>query len=443
MKQEDLVAYLKEVNPWWSGEFPKNMLGTPREGYLPKIYDAMKHRNIIAVLGLRRAGKTTLLFQLAKKLLDESKRVVFCRIEDIYEDLTSIKEIIDAYELLTGVDLKKEEAIFLLDEIQFFEKWQTELKRFVDSGYNIKFVVSGSSKIQIYRDASESLVGRISFVEVAPLSFFEFVVFSGFKVEKPEFDLDPKKLQLAYYKLIDKKNRLHSILEEYLEIGGFPEWFKVRDRLRWKDTLLNEYLALTIFKDIVRLFKIKDPLLIQKLAKDTAMNSTERFNYSGIAKRLDTDRETVRLYLSYLSSSRLCYILDPYTRGGKLREKREKKLIFGEVGMKNAIVGSDKSKDAETVVALHLIHHGNSEKSFFNPFYWRDDTEVDFVLESDDLLIPVETKYRSEIKESDLDRIKKFMSEFKCKQGIVVSRDNFDVKNDVIILPIWFFLLMF
>lgn len=442
MKQEELVTYLREVNPWWSGAFPGALLGTPRDAYILKMREAMKRRNIVAVLGLRRAGKTTLLFQLAKKLLDESRHVVFCRIEDIYEGLGSLKEILDAYEFSSGADLKNEEAVFLLDEIQYFEKWQTELKRFVDSGYKISFVVSGSSKIQIYQDASESLVGRITFVEVAPLSFSEFVLFSGLSVKKPEFVLDGKKLRHSYSELAPKRNKLHSLLDEYLEIGGFPEWFKVKDRFRWKDILLNEYLALTIFKDIVRLFKIKDPLLIQKLAKDAAVNSTERFNYSGIAKRLDTDRETVRLYLSYLSSSRLCHVLDSYTRGGKLREKREKKLVFGEAGMKNAIAGPDKPRDVETVVGLHLIHHGHAEKAFFTPFYWKNDSEVDFVLETDDLLMPIETKYQSGISGSDLAGVRGFMAEFRCKQGIVVSRDSFDVSGDIFVLPAWFFLLM-
>jgi predicted AAA+ superfamily ATPase len=395
------------------------------------------------VLGLRRAGKTTLLFQLTKKLLGESARVVFCRIEDIYEGLGSLKEIIDAYEFLSRTDLKNEAAVFLLDEIQYFEKWQVELKRFVDSGYKIRFVVSGSSKIQIYKDASESLVGRISFVEVAPLSFFEFVSFSGISVRKPEFALDGKRLQRSYSELAAKRNILHSLLDEYLETGGFPEWFKVKDRLRWKDILLNEYLALTIFKDIVRLFKIKDPLLIQKLAKDVAANSTERFNYAGIAGRLDTDRETVKLYLSYLSSSRLCYVLDSYTRGGKLREKREKKAVFGEVGMKNAIIGPNKPKDVETAVDIHLIHYGHGAKVFFTPFYWKNDSEVDFVLETDTLLVPVETKYQSDISEPDLAGVRSFMAGFKCKQGIVVSRDSFDVEGDIFVLPAWFFLLMF
>lgn len=443
MKQEELAAYLKEVNPWWSGKFPDSLAGIPRESYISKMRRAMGYRNIVAVLGLRRAGKTTLLLQLARQLLAESERVVFCRVEDIYEELASLKEIIDAYEFLSGTDLKNEGAVFLLDEIQFLDKWQVELKRFVDSGYKIRFVVSGSSKIQIYRDASESLVGRISFVEVAPLSFFEFAAFSGCIVEKPEFTLDGRKLQRCYSGLLGRRNKLHSILDEYLEIGGFPEWFKVKDRLRWKDILLNEYLALTIFKDIVRLFKIKDPLLIQKLAKDTAANSTERFNYAGIAKRLDTDRETVRLYLGYLSSSRLCHVLDPYTRGGKLREKREKKLVFGEVGMKNAIAGPDKPKDVETAVDLHLIHYGHAGKAFFNPFYWRDGSEVDFVLETDELLVPVETKYRSDIGDSELAGLRAFMAEFGCKRGIVVSRDDFDVRGGVLILPAWFFLLMF
>jgi len=117
---------------------------------------------------------------------------------------------------------------------------------------------------------------------------------------------------------------------EYLKVGGFPEWFKVKDIMQWRKILVDDYLSLILFKDIVHTFKIKDPALLEKLVRETAKFSTRRFSYVSLSNRMEANRETIKLYIYYLSASMLVFISDVYSKNKKARERAEKKIYFWE-----------------------------------------------------------------------------------------------------------------
>jgi len=125
--------------------------------------------------------------------------------------------------------------------------------------------------------------------------------------------------------------------------------------------------SLILFRDIVGVFRVKDPILLERLTRDIAVFSPERFTYSGLSERLGVDRETLKLYLYYLTSSMLISIADVYTRSGKAAEKREKKLYFCEEGLRKGLtLDMDNGRSAENVVAWHLIKGGYGPKVFLS-----------------------------------------------------------------------------
>jgi predicted AAA+ superfamily ATPase len=93
----------------------------------------------------------------------------------------------------------------------------------------------------------------------------------------------------------------------------------------------------SLFRDIVSVFKVKDPILLEKMVWDIAAISTNRFNYKGLSERLDIDRETVKLYLYYLQSSMMVFVADVFAPSKKAVEKRAKKLYFWEEGLRRAL----------------------------------------------------------------------------------------------------------
>ncbi len=99
--------------------------------------------------------------------------------DNLLGKVDSIHDILNTYFELTGIDPVSEEVYIFLDEIHVRKEWQTQLKYYLDSRAACRFIVAGSSKTLLYKDASDGLVGRIWFIDVFPLTFKEFVEFSG------------------------------------------------------------------------------------------------------------------------------------------------------------------------------------------------------------------------------------------------------------------------
>jgi hypothetical protein len=230
-----------------------------------------------------------------------------------------------------------------------------------------------------------------------------------------------------------------------MEIGGFPEWFKIKNLSSWYKTL-EDYISLILFKDIVSVFKIKDPLLLEKMVKEIAQLSTNRFSYLGLSKRLDADRETIKLYLFYLKSSMLIFTAEVYSTTKRMREMKEKKIYFWEEGLRKALtLDTVEAKAVENIVAWHLIKKGLESKTFFTPFYWKNRHEVDFVFDDSKHITAVEVKYRSEISNSDIKGLLEFIGKFNLEKAAVVTRDLIERREiegkEILFIPAWLLLL--
>ena len=447
MEKEFVIEYIKKKNYWWrTGKIDEADRGRERKEYTEVIMKDLELERIVCLTGIRRSGKTTLLFQLIDKLLKKKvnpEKIVYIKIDDLLEKIEDIRDIPSIYKELTGIDPKDNKVFFIFDEIHFFKNWQFQLKDFIDSKYKSKFIISGSSKTLLYKNASESLVGRIRFVNVFPLTFREFVSFNNFELANQK-KMNFEAIKKFYYELLPDKESILHLFRQYINVGGFPEWFKVKDLKQWQKTLVDDYLSLILFKDIVFVFKIKDPILLEKLVNETALFSTNRFSYTKLSNRLDADRETIKLYLYYLASSGLIFISEVYFKSKKVRERVEKKIYFWEEGLRTALtLDEDEGKAVENVTAWHLIKKGIEEEVFFKPFYWKNDYEVDFVLNGKKP-VPIEVKYRE--KTIDIKGLLEFMKKFDTMQGIVVTKDILDKKivegKEILFIPAWIFLLM-
>jgi predicted AAA+ superfamily ATPase len=178
-------------------------------------------------------------------------------------------------------------------------------------------------------------------------------------------------------------------LNQYFEIGGYPEWFKIKDMAQWRRVLVDDYFSLILFRDIVSVFRVKDPILLEKLVREIAVFSTNRFSYRGLSERLGVDRETLKLYLYYLRSSMLIAIADVY--------------------------------------------------------YWKNKHEVDFIYDESKLLFPVEVKYREHPVTADTKGLIEFMRAFDLNIGIIVTKEMLKQEKiadkEIIFIPLWLFLL--
>lgn len=441
-----------ERNPWWaSGSVPEELTGINRREYLGKIVEHLKDQKLLAILGIRRSGKSTLIYQSIKYLLDNGthpKNIFYINADDFEKPgRANLEEALDFCQQNNMVSLKDNKSYVFIDEIQNVRGWQQLLKKYYDLKYSSKFIVSGSSSSLIYKNSSESLAGRISFIDVFPLTFREFLQFNG--IEMQEAALQFKSMKQMYYELSPKINEIAGFLSQYLNVGGFPEWFDIKNEELWFKILSEEYTSLLIYRDIVRIFRIRDPLLLESIFRFISAHSSERFSYLGIAKQNDGDKETSKQYIFHLARSHLIYLSDFYTKSKKASEKKEKKIYFCDIGLKNSIGGrQDIGFDAETCAYLHCLKHV-SGYPMGKIFYWLDKkkNETDIIMSYRSELVPVEVKYRSSIEDADLKGILGFCKNFDVKNAYVVTKTLIEEREiegiRVSFIPLWLFLLVF
>jgi len=441
-----------ERNPWWtSGSVPEELIGIKRMEYIGKIEERLKDPKLLAILGIRRSGKSTLIYQSIKFLLEngaDPKEIIYINADDFEKPgRKDIEKTLDFFQQKNRISLKDLKLYVFIDEIQNVRGWQQLLKKYYDLKYASKFIVSGSSSSLIYKNSSESLAGRINFIEVFPLTFREFLQFNGMEI--PDVGLGFQELEKLYYDLSLKMNEIIGFLMQYLNIGGFPEWFDVKKEESWFKILSEEYTSLLIYRDIVRIFRIRDPLLLESVFRFVSAHSSERFSYLGIAKQNDGDKETSKQYILHLARSHLINLSDFYTKSKKASEKKEKKIYFCDLGLKNSIGGrQDIGFDADTSVYLHCLKRV-SIYPMGKIFYWLDKkkNEIDIVMSCGSLLIPIEVKYRSSIDVSDLKGILSFCQEFNVTNAYVVTKTLMEEREiegvKVSFIPLWLFLLVF
>jgi len=480
-RDDELLKILYQQNPWWQDKpIPDIKLKEFKRRDFFKLLQSLDDNKVLTIIGARQVGKTTMLYQLIEKLRGEidPKKIFFLSLDDPYLFINQ-KNFARIFDLYSANIIKKplgeldDTIYFIFDEIQVLKNWQDILKRWIDLGYKIKFIISGSSSTDIVGGTSESLVGRIKIQIVLPLKFLEYVRFK----EKSKFDdllhITNKKmregLKLAiqsqnpenFYDSLVKsaaelapiKDNLTAYLNEYLIQGGYPEIVTLDDNYK-KAEIISKYLELTIYKDIVKTEKIRDPASLESLFAILAKESSQIMNRQRISKSLGINRDTLNTYLYLLKGSFLISDAEVYTKSAVTRGKSEKKMYVNDIGIRNVIAGvfddhilsdhTEVGKMIETVVADHTkrLKFNLEPSSKPSLFYWRSSHEVDIIIDLYQKPLPIEVKFRETIEESYLKGLRSFIEKFNCKLSIVVTK-NYLARNDsIVFVPAWLFLIL-
>jgi len=454
---EDVYQKIAFYNHWWStGKVKKGLARSFKRSLFDKLVERLDYPRILAILGPRRVGKTTLMYQLIQHLLSKNnvdpEHVLYISMDEIgVEDLD---ELFDTYQRFVLMDeIGEEEIYFFLDEIQFIDDWQLMLKKYFDQKFDINFVVSGSSSMDITRGTSDSLVGRIDEHILLPFSFNEYSHFNG-KDTLPDdltlsFNYDD--LQSQYGSLLKHKKRLNIILNQYLLEGGFPEVNQYEDLMLKYEYIWKDIFEKVVYKDIPSVYNIRDPKLLRGLLEIVAKETCQNVSYTNLSNDLDAKRETISKYLSYLESAYLIDLSTIYSKSKVKEQRANKKVYLTDIILKNALLRttdlSDRSelgKSVETIVYNHLKYISRKNRDI-NISYWRErNKEVDIVFEDGEETIPIDVKYKNDISKKDLKGVIHFCKKFGIEKGAVINKDGLDKKNidgiDLIFIPLWFFL---
>ncbi len=466
----DIKESLILSNIWWQNEEinAQFLLGKERVEF-NTIMSKLNEKRILSIIGPRRVGKSTLLYQTINHLLKEEKiepkRILFFSGDDpslFFHEDDKLSNVLEVYfnEILEESITKITSKVYIfIDEIHFIKNWQNFLKIYFDRKYNIKFIITGSSSLHLFKDANESLLGRIENIYVLPLTFCQFLNFHRTYVSKqedivlPKFDFDnPDKSFKAlenFYHQEEVKRNSKKILKEYILVGGYPEYFEKRDIEVWQKSLTEDIITRGIYKDILAMYSIKSPQILEKLMYYIASNPSQTFSYSGMTGNFGIDTVTLITYLGYLKQAFLINVLENYSTNVGKTIRSNKKLSILDNGIQNSLLkkkqinSNEEGHIVETMVDfdIRLL----CEKENYNQYYYRntEKEEIDIILDRKNDIIPIEVKYTNQIEASDTKAIKKFIQKNKENKmgkttyGIMITKDIYKKEEDLYYIPYW------
>jgi predicted AAA+ superfamily ATPase len=421
---ENAKIALERQNPWWFGkEFDT---GIDRLPWYPGITKFMKAREVLLLLGARRTGKSTLVYQIIRNLLNNRippEAILFINLDEPLfqsksKDPMYLTEIIEYY-----LAQKKSIPAFYLfiDEIQNHDYWVQTIKTLYDTRKNIKIILTGSTSTLLQKEISTRLSGRYFHIIVYPLSFREYLSFK--KLQKPA---TIEKLQ--YF-------------NDYLEFGAFPR-VVLEDDKDLKQELLKNYFQTIYLKDIIYPNNLRNNKDVFDLLYFLISNIGKNFSYSNIAKTLGIAVETVKEYIGCAENSYLIYTLTKYDASVKKQLANPKKIYCLDTGLVNSIsfrFSENKGRLIENLVYMSLI----KEKKEI--YYHRENYECDFLIKEGmkikhavqvTLSLKDETSRKREIR-----GLVEAMDAYNLKEGLIITEKEAEIisldKKKIVIKPIY------
>lgn len=389
-------------------------------------------KRVISIIGPRRVGKTYLMFQIIKNLLSrgvEKNRVLYVNFESdllIGCNAADARKMIEIfYEIYPENKCRKVYLFF--DEIQNILNWEKCVRAVID-GENSQVFISGSSSKLLSKEISTEMRGRTIPYHVYPFSFKEFLKAKDFKIDK---NLSSS-----------QKANVLNLLKRYLN-GSYPETVFFEQE---KEKILKEILDVTIYRDIIERFKVKNVkvlrLLLKGLISSTHFSIHKFYNYLK-SLGINVSKNTIYSYTEYFLDSLILHMLRKYSESYKEIEQTSPKIYFVDNGLL-AVNGVDNlGRFMESTVFLELIRR-NANVFYFN----MNNKEVDFVLTRKGKTQLMQVCYSIDdfnTKERELSALAKASKELKCKDMTVVTWDYENVekyKNKRIkFVPLWKWLL--
>lgn len=330
--------------------------------------NALHVRQIVAITGLRRVGKTTALKYLLSQI--ESKNKIYLDLERIeYRNLFSgnnYDDIIKALEI-EGVDFTNK-AFIVLDEIQLVSNIASVLKYIYDT-YYVKIIVSGSSSFYMKGAFSESLAGRKVLFELWPLDFDDFIKFKGVTTELPGF----------YYKETHPHfiEKYKSFYEEFVSFGGFPE-VALTNKIENKKLLLKDIFESYLNLDIRFLADFNKTDDLYKLIKLLSSRVGSKVDYSKISGITGLNRHKVKEYLLFLENTFFIKLVKPFVTNPDREIALQTKLYFADSGLLSILGQVSSGAFFENTLANQL-----SSKGELRYYAKRSGQEIDFILDGE------------------------------------------------------------
>lgn len=350
----------------------------------------------VAVVGPRQSGKTTLV----KKVFPRKPYVSLENPDERMLASSDPRAFLNRY---------KNGAI--IDEAQrvpeLFNYLQSILDKTASDGL---FILTGSNNFLLQQSISQSLAGRIGYIDLLPLCYKEVSLFN--KKEQP--------------------------IEELLLYGGYPELF---DKDRKPSVWYPAYIRTYIERDVKLIRNIENSLLFNRFLQLCAGRIGQQLNVSALSNECGIEIKTVQAWLSVLQSSYIIYLLPPYHKNYNKRIVKTPKLYFTDTGLACSLLGIRQMSEIENVhfrgslfenyVITEMLKHKYNTGSNAGLYYWRENNglEVDLLADTGKKIIPFEIKIGATFNESYLKNVRHWMKISDVKEGVLLYNGEMEFKT--------------
>lgn len=381
----------------------------------------------VILIGSRQVGKTSILKLLmtdfAKKNPANSLFYFDLEKEDTLENFLSYKTLIDWLKL-QGADLKKDLYLFI-DEFHLAPNPNKLLKVLSDHYPNFHIVVTGSSSIKLTEKIKESLAGRKRVFKIWPLNFEEFLNFKQSPLKDVYGRL--KKQNLSTPKTV--ADDLIKEWEEFLIFGAYPAVVLANgqdEKVKEIEDIYSSYIQ----KDIKAFLRLENVAAYNKLIQIMATQIGNLFNLHTTSKIVGIARETLEKYAFILENTFIIELLSPFFTNKQREIVKMNKIFFIDPGMRNFALKDFKPLDLRRE-AGSLAENGCFAEIRKNAcilddlHFWRTQakSEVDFVLEEQGQVIPIEVKYQNFNSVKIPSPLKAFIKTYKCKRAFILNKN--------------------
>lgn len=416
----------------------------------------LDRREILAIKGPRQSGKTTLLKMLQEYLTIEKKvppqQVIYLTFED-REVLEKFSRNPKEYTRSFLLGHESEHFYFLIDEFQYLKESGQKLKLLYDLYENVKFIITGSSSLELTDATAKYLVGRIFSFHLFQFSFKESLE------TKPqnEFSFYQERSHwvakwISTGEEIPKTDGLfedtfQKYFEEFVLWGGYPEVIKTQ-RAEEKRMILKNIYDTYITKDIIGLLQLKDVSTYTTVVSLLANRMGSLMNYDDLISDSKSYFKQIKQYLSILEQTFILKLISPYFSNKTTELKKNPKLYFLDPGLRNYIINNfnefsiraDVGNLVENFVLTQLLH-----KEVSSIRYWRTtgNAEVDFLIPLQaEQLLPIEVKY-STFEKCEIPRgFKNFCLSYSPPRALILTKGFWGKdslgKTRVYFVPVWY-----
>ena len=389
---------------------------------LPEAKAALTNDNrVLALSGMRRTGKSTLLLQL----MSEVDNVAYFNFEDEKLLGFSVEHFGELEEAL--IEVYGPARYWFFDEIQNVGNFEVAVRRMQDSGK--KMVITGSDSSMLSMEFGSKLTGRYKQLELFPFSFSEYLRFQNVSFEEKDFYLPEAKVMLKTW------------FTRWLEQGGLPEYLKYNDE-QYVKTLFDNIL----YRDIIVRFGIRRHREFRELVQLLVGNLSLPVTFTSLQKSIGlSNADTVKEYMGYLSNAYMFYEMYQYHDSLKMQLRSPRKVYLNDVAFHNLVGFSstpNQGRKLENAVFLALRRGTSEVYSFCGK------GECDFIVfDKSRRVSALQVCYQltPENQTRELNGLSEAMLAFNLKDGLILTMDQeFEIQHNgknIPVLPVWKWML--